>query len=102
MPDLSWPDVVAWRARRHRLHERAPVEAMLQTADELCGVHAQVMSSAELTLLARVDDLAPDAAANALLRDRTLVKTWAMRGTLHLLPAADYALWQAAISTQYA
>ena len=102
MPDLSWPDVVAWRARRHRLHERAPADAMLQTADELCGVQAQVMSSAELTLHARVGDLADDTVANALWRDRALVKTWAMRGTLHLLPASDYALWQSALSTQYA
>jgi hypothetical protein len=26
------------------------------------------------------------------------VKTWAMRGTLHLLPAAEYAIWQAALA----
>ena len=99
--ELSWDDVAAWRARRHRLHERAPAEAMLDVVDELCGVHAQVMSSAELTLWARVADLDPDAVATALWRDRTLVKTWAMRGTLHLLPASDYGFWQAALSTQY-
>lgn len=99
---LAWSDIAAWRARRHHLHERAPADRMLRVAGELCGVHAQVMSSAELTLWARVDDLEPDAVATALWRDRTLVKTWAMRGTLHLLPAADYGLWQAALSTQYA
>ncbi len=99
--ELSWDDVAAWRARRHRLHERAPAEAMLDVVDELCGVHAQVMSSAELTLWARVADLEPDAVATALWQDRTLVKTWAMRGTLHLLPASDYGFWQAALSTQY-
>jgi uncharacterized protein YcaQ len=102
VPDLSWSDVAAWRSRRHRLHERAPATAMLQVAGELCGVHAQVMSSAELTLHARVDDLESTAVADALWRDRTLVKTWAMRGTLHLLPAVEYPLWQAALSTQYA
>jgi hypothetical protein len=99
--ELSWSDVVAWRARRHRLDERAPADAMIATAGELCGVHAQVMSSAELTLHARVDDLAPGAVADALCDDRTLIKTWAMRGTLHLLPSADYWTWQAALSTQY-
>ena len=99
--ELSWTDVAAWRARRHRLHERAPAESMLQVVDELCGVHAQVMSSAELTLWARLADLSPDAVPVALWEDRTLVKTWAMRGTLHLLPASDYGFWQAAISTQY-
>ena len=74
---------------------------MLAVASELCGVHAQVMSSAELTLHARVDGLDPGDVAKALWVDRTLVKTWAMRGTLHLLPAAEYGLWQAALSPQY-
>jgi hypothetical protein len=43
--------------------------------------------------------LEPDAVNRALWTDRTLVKTWAMRGTLHLLPAAEYPVWQAALST---
>ena len=29
----------------------------------------------------------------ALWEDRTLVKTWAMRGTLHLLRADELAMW---------
>jgi uncharacterized protein YcaQ len=99
--ELSWNDVASWRARRHRLHARAPAESMLDVVDELCGVHAQVMSSAELTLWARVEDLAPDAVQKALWQERTLVKTWAMRGTLHLLPASDYGFWQSALSTGY-
>ena len=99
--ELSWSDVAAWRTRRHRLDERAPAKKMLQVASELCGVHAQVMSSAELTLHARVDGLDQGDVASALWDDRTLVKKWAMRGTLHLLPADEYALWQAALSTQY-
>ncbi|HEV3011821.1 MAG TPA: winged helix DNA-binding domain-containing protein, partial [Actinomycetota bacterium] len=32
--------------------------------------------------------------------ERSLVKTWAMRGTLHLLPAAELPIWQAALSTR--
>src|SRR3712207_6084562 len=95
--ELTWDQVAAWRSHKQQLHERAPASEMLEVADRLCGVHAQVMSSAELTLWARVDDLEPDAVARALWQDRTLVKTWAMRGTLHLLPASDYALWQAAM-----
>ena len=100
-PEISWDQVAAWRARRHGLHERAPAGRMLDVVDQLCGVHAQVMSSAELTLWARIEDLEPHAVATALWEDRTLVKTWAMRGTLHLLPARDYGFWQAAMSTQY-
>ena len=72
---------------------------MLAVASRLCGLHAQVMSSAELTLWARVEGLKRQAVQRALWQDRTLVKTWAMRGTLHLLPAAELPLWHAALST---
>ena len=37
--------------------------------------------------------------ATALADDRTLVKSWAMRGTLHVLPAAEYGLWLGGLST---
>jgi winged helix DNA-binding protein len=97
--ELSWRQVMAWRVRRHHLDRRVPAKRMLEVASELCGLHAQVMSSAELTLWARVEGLQPDAVSRALWKDRTLVKTWAMRGTLHLLPAAEYGTWQAVLDT---
>lgn len=62
---------------------------------DICGLHAQLHSSAALSLWARLDGLGPDVIDRALWEDRSLVKTWAMRGTLHLLPAAEYPLWQA-------
>ena len=54
------------------------------------------MSSAELTLWARVEDLEPGMVGEALWEHRSLVKTWAMRGTLHLLPADELPTWVAA------
>ena len=57
------------------------------------------MGSAELTLWARLDALPRDAVQTALWQDRTLVKTWAMRGTLHLLPADELGLWLAGLGT---
>jgi winged helix DNA-binding protein len=70
---------------------------MLPVASRLCGLHAQVMSSAELTVWARVEGVEREAVRRALWEDRTLVKTWAMRGTLHLLPAAELSMWHAAL-----
>jgi winged helix DNA-binding protein len=99
MLKLTWPRAAAWRIRRHHLVERAPAARMLAVASRLCGLHAQLMSSAELTLWARVEDLDRRAVQRALWEDRTLVKTWAMRGTLHLLPASELPLWHAALST---
>ena len=100
MARLGWDQVIAWRVARHHLDERVPATAMLEVVSSLCGLHAQVMSSAELTLWARVEGLEPGAVQRALWEERSLVKTWAMRGTLHLLPSAEYPLWQAARSTR--
>ncbi|HSR28094.1 MAG TPA: crosslink repair DNA glycosylase YcaQ family protein, partial [Actinomycetes bacterium] len=97
---LDWGQVAAWRAARHHLDERAPAKAMLEVVAGIAGLHAQVMSSAELTLEARVEGLEPGAVRRALWEERSLVKTWAMRGTLHLLPAAELPMWQAARSTR--
>ena len=98
--ELDWDQILGWRLRRHHLDERAPAGQALAVAAEIAGLHAQIMSSAELTLWARVEGLGREAVGDALWRDRTLVKTWAMRGTLHLLPAAELPLWQAALSTR--
>lgn len=65
----------------------------------ICGLHAQLMSSAELSVWARVENLEREEVQQALWEERSLVKTWAMRGTLHLLPSNEFPLWQAALST---
>jgi len=96
---LTWERALAWRMGRHHLVERAPAADFLRVVDEICGLHAQVLSSAELSLWARVDGLERDAVQAALWRERTLVKLWAMRGTLHLLPTAELGTWLAAFGT---
>ena len=96
---MTWAQVGAWRMVRHHLTERAPRAALLDVVADICGLHAQLSSSAELTAWARVADLEPGAVATALADDRTLVKSWAMRGTLHLLPSSEYGLWLGGLST---
>jgi len=66
---------------------------------EICGLHAQVMSSAQLSAWARIDDLERDAVDDALWKRRQLVKLWAVRGTLHLLPAREVGVWLSALGT---
>ncbi|WP_225821734.1 winged helix DNA-binding domain-containing protein [Streptomyces naphthomycinicus] len=99
---LTWSQVAAWRLRRHHLVDPLtapdPCAAVEGVASALCGVHAQVMSSAEQAVAARTR--LPDAGAAvraALWEDRRLVKTWAMRGTLHLLPAGELPWYVAAL-----
>ncbi len=90
--------VLAWRAQRQHLAARAPRDDALDVVRDISGLHAQLTSSAEFTLWARVDRLERDAVSRALWEDRTLVKTWAMRGTLHLMPADELRLWVGAQS----
>ena len=84
---------------RHHLVERVSPRALLRVVSDICGLHAQLMSSAELSLWARIDGLRRDALDRALWQRRTLVKLWAMRGTLHMLPSSELGLWLAALGT---
>lgn len=99
MLTLSWARTAAWRMHRQYLEKRAPVGSMLAVVSRLCGLHAQVMSCAELTAWARVEGVDRVAVQRALWEDRTLVKTWAMRGTLHLLRSDELPLWLAVLRT---
>lgn len=96
MKSLTWNQVNAWRLAQHGLMPRLKREAFVEVASRLYGIHAQVMSAAELALGARTDGLTPQDVQTALWQDRSLVKTWAMRGTLHLLAADDLSLHTAA------
>jgi hypothetical protein len=91
--ELSWDQVLAFRLERQFLTEHAPKGSLLSVASALCGLHAQVASSPELALRARVDGLAHGAVERALEDERTLVKTWTIRDTLHLVPAEDLPLY---------
>jgi uncharacterized protein YcaQ len=93
---VKWSNVLAWRVRRQWLAKRAPRKAALSVVERIAGLHAQLTASAELTLWARVSRLERDAVADALWEKRSLVKTWAMRGTLHLMPAEELGIWVAA------
>src|SRR4051812_49666535 len=70
--------------------------SLVDVARQTGGIHAQVQASAELQLAARVEGITQQDVRDALWRDRTLVKAWTLRGTLHLHPADELALWHAA------
>ena len=96
----SWDRVLAWRVGRHHL-DRPATDGLVPLVRRLSGVHAQLASAAEAAVRLRTAGrIGPADVRRALAEDRTLVKTWAVRGTLHLLPAADLPLWSAALGTR--
>jgi Winged helix DNA-binding domain len=80
---VTWPQALAWRMRRQLLDPvgSLPVHGVVR---RLGAVQAQVASSAELAIRVRRRTSRKGEVARALA-DGRLVKTWAMRGTLHLL-----------------
>jgi Winged helix DNA-binding domain len=97
--ELSWSQVHAFRLERHHLVRRAAKKDLSRVVGEIGGVQAQVMSAAELQTGVRVDCRVGDV-RDALWKRKTLVKTWLMRGTLHLVPAEDLPLFTAAMRTR--
>lgn len=80
---VTWQQALAWRMQRHLLD---PV-GTLPVADvvrRLCGVQTQVASSAELAIRVRREASSAGEVSRALSEGR-LIKTWALRGALHLL-----------------
>lgn len=80
----TWPQVLAWRMGQQWLDPLGTASAV-DVVRRLCGVQSQVPSAANLAVAVRQKE--PDlGAVQAALDDRSLMRTWAMRGTLHLLP----------------
>ncbi|MFB8139550.1 winged helix DNA-binding domain-containing protein [Streptomyces parvus] len=102
-PTVTWAGANARRLARQHLHPDAaatasPFAAPGEAVAAMLGAHAQVLSAAELSVGLRGDGLTRTDVRTALWTDRTLVKTFGPRGTVHLLPAADLPLWTGALS----
>ena len=85
MVTVTWQQALAWRMERQLLDPLGPA-SVADVVHRLCGVQAQVASSAELAVRARQRTSRAGEVGRALA-DGDLIKTWAMRGTLHLLTA---------------
>ncbi|WP_406383648.1 winged helix DNA-binding domain-containing protein [Streptomyces sp. NBC_01618] len=94
---------VTWTAANARRMARQGLTApgRLAPADvvgTLPAAHAQVLSAAELSVGLRTTGVTRADVREALWKDRTLVKTFGPRGTVHLLPMAELPLWTGALS----
>ena len=95
---LTWSGVTARRMARHALTEPATDLGPADIAGVLCGAHAQVLSAAELSIGRRIAGATRVDVQRALWEDRTVVKTFGPRGTVHLLSTADLPMWTGALS----
>src|SRR5216684_2835147 len=89
---VSWKQVAAFRLRRHYLTDDTS-PGLVELCGGVCGIQAQILSAACLSCCVRNRALTPQAIHDALWRRRSLVRTSAMRQTLHLLPASDFSVY---------
>ncbi|MFD6456367.1 DNA glycosylase AlkZ-like family protein, partial [Nocardia sp. NPDC060220] len=83
MLSVGWDQVFAWRLGRQFV--AAPTAGSAEhVATRLAGVQAQVASAAEMAVAVRSSDSRSLGVGEALAAG-TLIKTWAMRGTLHAM-----------------
>jgi hypothetical protein len=94
--ELTWQQVHAFRLAGQHLTQRAPKKHLARVVGDIGGAQAQVMSSAELQVVVRAECSVEDV-RRALWKDKKLVKTWLMRGTLHLVPSTDLPIYSAAM-----
>ncbi|MDQ0751016.1 hypothetical protein QF034_005247 [Streptomyces africanus] len=96
---ITWDAASARRAERQFLAGPAgggtPVA---EVVGAMMGAHAQVLSAAEVSVGVRTSGLTRAGVRTALWDERSLVKTYGPRGTVHLLPARELPLWSAALT----
>ena len=98
-PRLSWAEVCARRLERHGLAAPLPDARPADVIRAMGGVaHAQVLSAAELSIGLRTTGVTRADVRDALWTDRSLVKTFGPRGSVHLLPTQDLPMWVGALS----
>ncbi len=90
-------DQLAWfRIKRSGLVE--PFSTAQEASSALGGVQAQILSAAGIALANRVGGFTKARLEKLLWDDRTLVKLWGQRFTLHLYPSAEWPVIQAAFA----
>jgi hypothetical protein len=86
---ISVNELCALRTQAQGLRARLPRASLIDAVRAVCGINAQLRSAMLLALRARVAGLKPGDVEEAIAADHTLVRSWVLRSTLHLLPAED-------------
>jgi Winged helix DNA-binding domain len=97
MRSLTWPEVWGRRLARHALLAPRAKEDLVEVVRAVCGIHAQMMPAAEVSIGVRVAGVTGQDVREELWQRRSLVKTYGPRGTVHVFPADEWGLWAAAL-----
>ncbi|WP_267643915.1 DNA glycosylase AlkZ-like family protein [Haloarchaeobius amylolyticus] len=77
------------RLRSQSLVPEAAAQRVEQVTENVCGLQAQQPLSAALGVRARSSGLTLTAVERARIEERTVLRTWCVRGTMHLVSTND-------------
>lgn len=86
---IELPTVRRMRVRAQLLH-RPPGRTPVDVVHHLVGLQAQAPMAAELGIRARSRRTTLEDVNRALVEERSVIRTYAMRGTIHLVAAEDF------------
>ncbi len=95
--DIALATLTRLYVTKHHLFSKARRGNVVDTVREVCGLHAQVHATPYLSLWNRVDGFENRQLDEALYTDKTLVKAWFMRGTLHVISSRDLPVYHKAL-----
>jgi len=83
--------------QNHFLANQAGKSDVLAVVGKVCGLHSQLPMTPYYSLWSRVKGFEPEVLDRLLYRDKSLTKTWFMRGTLHIIPSQDLPVYHNAL-----
>lgn len=95
--EITPEKAAAFTLHRHHLIERAPVEEAVEVIEDMLGLNAQGALNYQISLWNRVADLDRGFIPRALYEDRSLVRSWFMRDTVHIVPSALFSTLRVAL-----
>ncbi len=101
MRSLTWREVWGRRLARHALLEPKPKDTLVEVVRAVGGIHAQMLPAAELSLGIRLVEATRQDVHSALWQKRSLVKTYGLRGTIHLFPSDELPMCMAAFRANH-
>lgn len=83
--------------QNHFLADQADESDTTEVVGKICGLHSQLPLTPYYSLWNRVKEFETEILDHLLYRDKSLVKTWFMRGTLHTIPSQDLPVYHSAL-----
>jgi len=94
---VTQDQITAFTLSRQGLLKPFPHQKVTKVVENIGALHSQILATAPTQLWARVKDFKVNDLWNALYHQRTLVRTYAMRGTLHIVPSTRFDTFVSAI-----